>query len=236
MINRKITIAVDGHSSCGKSTLAKAVALNFAYNYIDSGAMYRAITLYAVQNKLIDSKGIKTEILKSDLDKNLINIEFRYQENLKKSDTFLNGKNVEHEIRGIQISDFVSLIAELKFVREKMVFLQQEMGWEGGIVMDGRDIGTVVFPNAELKIFLTAEAHVRAQRRFKELTEKGDNVSFDEILNNLTTRDRIDSEREESPLVQAADAVVIDNSFLTLDEQNQKVFQLVEERLKIAKI
>jgi cytidylate kinase len=211
--------------------LAKAVAAHFAYKYIDSGAMYRAVTFYAMQNGLIDSVGIKKDILQEDLNQNKIKIEFRYNESLKKSDTYLNGQNVEREIRGVEVSGCVSLIAELKFVREKMVFLQQEMGREGGIVMDGRDIGTVVFPDAELKIFLTAQADIRAQRRYKELIEKGEKVSLEEILNNLTTRDRIDSTRKESPLIQADDAEVIDNSFLTFDQQNQKAFELVEQRL-----
>jgi cytidylate kinase len=231
MTLKKITIAVDGHSSCGKSTLAKAIATHFAYKYIDSGAMYRAVTLYAIQNQLIDSKDIKKDILENDLNLNKIIIDFKYNETKKKSDTYLNGHCVENEIRSIEVSNFVSLIAELKFVRQKMVALQQDMGKDGGIVMDGRDIGTVVFPNAELKIFLTAQAEIRAERRYKELIAKGDQVSFQEILNNLITRDRIDSTREESPLIQSKDAVVIDNSRYTIEEQNLIAFQLVEKCL-----
>jgi cytidylate kinase len=231
MIPKKLTIAIDGHSSCGKSTLAKAIAAKFSYKYIDSGAMYRAVTLYAVKNQYITNDKIETVRIENDLNTGKIHIEFKINPMNGKSDTFLNGQCVEKEIRGVEVSGFVSRIAELKCVRIKMVEQQQAMGAEGGIVMDGRDIGTVVFPDAELKIFLTAKADVRAQRRYSELTEKGEKVSYEEILQNVTMRDQIDSNRTESPLMQAKDAVVIDNSFLTIEQQNNEAFRLVEMKL-----
>jgi len=229
---KNLIIAIDGHSSCGKSTMAKALANHFNFRYIDTGAMYRATTLFAIRNSLITEKSILNEELKKASEEGKIDINFRYNKELKRSDTFLNNENVENEIRNIEVSQFVSKIAELKFVRENLVAQQQKMGEEGGIIMDGRDIGTVVFPNAEVKIFLTAQAKIRAERRFKELTEKGENVTFEEIFNNVEMRDKIDSTRTESPLIQAKDAILIDNSFLTPNQQNEIVIELINKKLK----
>ena len=214
----KIVIAIDGCSSSGKSTMAKNLAKELGYIYVDTGAMYRAVTLYALENGMIKGGVVCEEALKNGLKD--ISIAFK-----KNSDgsivTCLNGRNVEKRIRTMEISNNVSPISRLKFVREAMVVQQQEMGKEKGIVMDGRDIGSVVFPDAELKIFLTASPEVRAERRMKELTEKGEKVSFDEVLKNLTERDLIDSTRKESPLVQAPDALLLDNSNLSLEIQQE---------------
>jgi cytidylate kinase len=214
--NRMI-IAVDGYSSSGKSTFAKAIAKKLGYVYIDSGAMYRAVTLYALQHGIIEDNNINLEKLSRHLD--LIKIEFRFNRQTGQNETYLNGNNVEESIRGIRVSDHVSDISKIKFVREKMVEFQQEMGKDKGIVMDGRDISTVVFPGAELKIFMTAGVEIRAERRFKELIEKGLSVSFEEIRENIIKRDRIDENRKESPLRKAEDAIVLDNSHMTPDEQ-----------------
>lgn len=213
-MQHQITIAIDGHSSCGKSTLAKALAKKLRYHYIDTGAMYRAVTLYMMQNKVSASN---IELVKSELK----NVELRFRLNPKthNADMHLNGKNVEQEIRTMEVSKNVSQFSTIKEVREAMVAQQQEMGQTGGIVMDGRDIGTVVFPNAELKIFMTASPEVRAIRRHKELQEKGQSFTLDEVKNNLLERDRIDSNRAESPLKQANDARVLDSSNLTQTEQ-----------------
>jgi cytidylate kinase len=214
--NRMI-IAVDGYSSSGKSTFAKAIAKKLGYVYIDSGAMYRAVTLYALQHGIIKDNNIDLKELSRHLD--LIKIEFRFNKQTGRNETCLNGENVEESIRGIRVSDHVSDISKIKFVREKMVELQQEMGKDKGIVMDGRDIGTVVFPDAELKIFMTARVEIRAERRFKELFEKGLEVRFEEIMENIMKRDRIDENRKESPLRKAKNAIVLDNSHMTPDEQ-----------------
>jgi len=222
---KKIIIAIDGHASCGKSTLAKDLAKKLKYRYIDTGAMYRAVTLFAIENNIIKNNDIDENLLLKLLD-NII-IDFRYNEELGKSETFLNNKNVEDKIRGMEVSELVSPISTIGFVREKLVALQQQMGVNKAIVMDGRDIGTVVFPEAELKIFLTASAEVRAKRRFDELTAKGEEVNFDEILNNVKTRDKIDSGREIAPLRQAEDAILIDNSNISIKEQFEKVLKLV---------
>lgn len=213
-MQHQITIAIDGHSSCGKSTLAKALAKKLRYHYIDTGAMYRAVTLYMMQNKVSASN---IELVKSELK----NVELRFGLNPKthNADMHLNGKNVEQEIRTMEVSKNVSQFSTIKEVREAMVAQQQEMGQTGGIVMDGRDIGTVVFPTAELKIFMTASPEVRAMRRHKELQEKGQNFTLEEVKNNLLERDRIDSNRAESPLKQADDARVLDSSNLTQTEQ-----------------
>lgn len=229
MTKRKIIVAIDGHSSCGKSTIAKAVAANFGYIFIDSGAMYRAVTLFALRNNLINDGAVNREKLISLLPQ--IQIEFRYNPEKQKSDTFLNGENVEDKIRQLPVSQNVSPVATIPEVRAAMVHLQQEMGKNKGIVMDGRDIGTVVFPDAELKLFVTASPEIRAQRRFDELTAKGEQVSFDEILKNVVERDYIDSTRETSPLKKADDAIVLDNSSMTREEQLEWAIKRVEERL-----
>ena len=230
-MNKKLIIAVDGHSSCGKSTLAKDIAKHLNYKYIDTGAMYRAVTYYVIENKLYEGKRINEEALKKDLDAGKITIDFKYNPELKKSETYLNGKHIEREIRGIEVSNLVSPVAVIPFVRKKLVDLQRAMGKEGGIVMDGRDIGTNVFPNADLKIFLTADAEIRAQRRYDELKAKGEDVSLEAIVKNIKERDYIDSHRETNPLRQAKDAVLLDNSHLTMQEQTQKAIELAENIL-----
>ncbi|MBO7230381.1 MAG: (d)CMP kinase [Bacteroidaceae bacterium] len=214
---RKIIIAIDGFSSCGKSTMAKALARNIGYLYFDSGAMYRAVALFCMKNELIKGDNIDKEALLACIKD--INITFEVDPETKNSITFLNGKNVEHEIRSLEVSQFVSKIAAIDFVREEMVNRQREMGKAKGIVMDGRDIGTTVFPNAELKVFVTASAEVRAQRRYDELTARGDKADFNEILENVLQRDHIDQTREISPLKRADDALLLDNSNLTREEQ-----------------
>lgn len=226
---KKITIAIDGHSSCGKSTMAKDLARELGYTYIDTGAMYRAVTLFAMRKGLFAEDGtIDTETLQGLMGEVSI-----AQKNIEgKTITFLNGEDVEKEIRSLEVSSHVSPIAALPFVREKMVEQQREMGREGGIVMDGRDIGTVVFPNSELKIFVTASAEVRAQRRYKELIEKGMPASYEDILKNVTERDYMDSHRAVSPLRPADDAVILDNSNLTIAEQKQWLLDLVEKNTK----
>ena len=216
---KKITIAIDGYSSCGKSTMAKDLAREVGYIYIDSGAMYRAVTLYCLENGLFTSEGIHV----TQLEKAMPNIQISFQLNpeTQRPMTFLNGKNVEDRIRTMEVSSHVSPVAALPFVREAMVKLQQEMGKTKGIVMDGRDIGTVVFPDAELKIFVVASAEIRAQRRFDELKAKGQEASFEEILANVKERDYIDQNRAVSPLRQAEDALLLDNSHLTIEQQKE---------------
>lgn len=227
-IKKNIIIAIDGHASCGKSTLAKRIAQKLKYKYIDTGAMYRAVTLYALENNFIKNKKVDKQALIADLDK--INIDFVYDEKSGENFTFLNGKNVENEIRTMRVSEFASPVATIAEVRRKLVFLQQNMGINKSIAMDGRDIGTVVFPDADLKIFLTATAKVRAQRRFKELKDKGIDVNFDEIFDNVVTRDSIDSTRKESPLKKAPDSIVIDNSNLNANETLSVVLAIIAER------
>lgn len=218
MDKKKITIAIDGFSSTGKSTMAKALAKALNYAYVDTGAMYRAVTLYCLDNGLFDGDTVDEPALQQRLGD--IHISFHPNDE-GRSDTYLNGVNVEKEIRSMRVSDKVSIIAAIAFVRHDMVRQQQEMGRDKGLVMDGRDIGTVVFPNAELKIFVTADPMVRAQRRYDELRVKGDTTTtFDEVLENVTERDRIDTTRAEGPLRQAEDALVLDNSHLTIPEQN----------------
>jgi cytidylate kinase len=226
---KKIIIAIDGFSSCGKSTMAKALARNIGYLYFDSGAMYRAVALYCMQNGLIDGEIIDTVALRSRLQD--IHITFEADPETKNSITLLNGVNVEHEIRSLDVSRLVSQVAALDFVRSEMVDQQREMGKAKGIVMDGRDIGTTVFPDAEMKVFVTASAEVRAQRRYDELTARGDNANFDEILENVLQRDHIDQTREVSPLRKADDALLLDNSHLTREEQME---WLVNEYNKIS--
>jgi cytidylate kinase len=223
----KITIAIDGFSSTGKSTLAKQLAKHLGYVYVDTGAMYRAVTYDAMLHKYIAADYLNKEGLLERLP--FVKLHFEFNAELGFAEMFLNGVNVEKEIRTLEVSSFVSKIAEVSEVRAKLVEQQQEMGKEKGIVMDGRDIGTVVFPQAELKIFMTASSETRAQRRFDELQAKGDSVSFEEVLKNVQERDYIDTHRDDSPLVKAEDAVEIDNSYLTREEQFQAVLELVEE-------
>ncbi len=206
---KKITIAIDGFSSTGKSTIAKELARKLNYIYVDSGAMYRAVTLFAMQNNFISENYLHKEDLIQSLSK--INLSFHFNKTLGFAEIYLNGKNVEGEIRNLEVSKFVSRISEVPEVRRKLVEQQQEMGKNKGVVMDGRDIGTVVFPNAELKLFMNASANTRAKRRFNELTKKGENVTFNEILENVQSRDYIDSTRADSQLVKANDAIEIDN-------------------------
>jgi cytidylate kinase len=222
----KIIIAIDGYSSCGKSTTAKLVAKQLNYPYIDTGAMYRAVTLYFIQNNVSVTNP-------KEVDEALTNIRiaFRIHENGGRNDTYLNGLNVEDEIRKMYISEKVSEVSAIAAVRHALVAQQKKMGTAGGIVMDGRDIGTVVFPEAELKIFMTADPLIRAQRRQLELLEKGDMVGLDEIFENLKMRDYTDTHRAESPLRQAEDAILLDNSFLTLDEQVEVVVRLADQRI-----
>lgn len=217
---KKITIAIDGFSSCGKSTMAKDLAKEIGYIYVDTGAMYRSVTLYALQNHLFTEDGsIKTELLEKDM-KN-IHITFKLNEETGRPDCYLNGVLVEKEIRSLEVSSHVSPIATLPFVREALVAQQQKMGEDKGIVMDGRDIGTTVFPHAELKIFVTASAQVRAQRRYDELQKKGMPADFNAILKNVEERDYIDTHREISPLKQADDAILLDNSNMSIEEQKE---------------
>lgn len=226
---RKITIAIDGYSSCGKSTMAKDLAREIGYIYVDTGAMYRSVTLFAMRNSLFDEDGsIKTNELKSRM--NEINISFKLNSETGRPDTYLNGELVEKEIRSMDVSERVSKIAALPFVREALVAQQQAMGKEKGIIMDGRDIGTVVFPDAELKIFVTASAEVRAQRRYDELKAKGMPADFDDILKNVKERDYIDSHRETSPLRKADDALELDNSNMTIEEQKAWLMARYQEK------
>lgn len=223
----KITIAVDGHSSCGKSTVAKAIAKELSLIYIDTGAMYRAVTLFALRKGLVTEGKVDEEGLTACMDD--IKVEFRKNE-AGGLDTYLNGENVEKEIRQIVVSSHVSAVSSLAFVRKRLVSLQQEMGRSGGVILDGRDIGTVVFPNADLKIFMTASPEIRAERRYKEMIAKGDKVSLEEILENVKARDHADSTRKESPLVKADDAVVLDNSDLDPQGQMDWIMDRLRER------
>lgn len=218
---KKITIAIDGYSSTGKSTLAKQLAKSLGYVYVDTGAMYRAITLFAMDNGFIGAGSEDIEGLIQELA--TIQLKFVFNEELGFSEMYLNGKNVEREIRKMKVSQNVSRIAEIEQVRTMLVALQQKMGTEKGIVMDGRDIGSVVFPDAELKIFMTASPQKRAYRRYKELLDKGEKVSYDEVLENVENRDYIDSHREFSPLIKASDAVEFDNSDMGLKEQFERM-------------
>ncbi|MBR3101725.1 MAG: (d)CMP kinase [Muribaculaceae bacterium] len=228
MKKKKITIALDGFSSTGKSTMAKWLAGQVGYAYVDTGAMYRAVALFCIENQLIDNGVVDEQALQE----RLADIRITFRPNKEgRSDTYLNGRNVEREIRGMEVSAVVSTVAAIGFVRRDMVRQQQAMGRNKGIVMDGRDIGTVVFPDAEMKVFVTASAEVRAQRRFDELRAKGDTTTtLEEVLQNVTERDRLDTTREESPLRQAPDAVVLDNSHMTIDEQNQWLLNLYKEK------
>ncbi|MBS5613651.1 MAG: (d)CMP kinase [Prevotella buccalis] len=228
---KKIVIAIDGYSSCGKSTMAKNLARQLGYVYVDTGAMYRAVTLYALRHQLFEADG---EVDATSLQRAMpdIRISFQFNAQTGKPDTYLNDELVEQEIRTMQVSERVSKIAALPFVRTALVAQQQRMGVDKGIVMDGRDIGTVVFPHAELKIFVTASAEVRAQRRYDELQLKGMPARYDDILKNVQERDYIDSHREVSPLRKADDAIELDNSNLTIDEQQQWLLQQVDKVLQ----
>ena len=226
---KTITIAIDGFSSTGKSTLAKQLANHLGYIYVDTGAMYRAITFFAMENGYINANYFDKETLINSLPS--IQLEFKFNVNLGFAEMYLNNVNVEKQIRTLEVSKFVSKIAEISQVRAKLVEQQQEMGNNKAIVMDGRDIGTVVFPDAELKIFMTASSETRAQRRFEELQEKGDSVSYEDVLKNVQERDYIDTHREDSPLKMADDAIEIDNSYLTREEQFNAVLELVHNSL-----
>jgi cytidylate kinase len=229
-LTKKITIAIDGFSSTGKSTLAKQLAKHLGYIYVDTGAMYRAVAFFAMQNNLISSDSFnKVELVNQLKD---IMLEFKFNTDLGFAEMYLNGDNVEKAIRTIEVSGFVSKVAEVSEVRAKLVEQQQEMGKNKAIVMDGRDIGTVVFPDAELKVFMTASAATRAQRRYDELLQKGDSVTYEEVLKNVEERDYIDTHREDSPLVMASDAVEIDNSYLNREEQFEVVLDLVNNIIK----
>lgn len=224
---KKIIIAIDGFSSTGKSTIAKQLAKHLGYVYVDTGAMYRAVALFAMENGYINSESFDTQTLINALPD--IRLQFQYNPQLGFAEMFMNDKNVEDEIRTLEVSQYVSRIAEISEVRVKLVEQQQKMGKERGIVMDGRDIGTVVFPDAEVKIFMNSSAATRAQRRFEELTEKGQEVTFEDVLKNVEERDYIDSHREDSPLIIAEDAVEIDNSKLNKEEQFEQVMGLVKK-------
>ncbi|WP_348812602.1 (d)CMP kinase [Flavobacterium maritimum] len=227
---KKITIAIDGFSSTGKSTLAKQLAKHLGYVYVDTGAMYRAVALFAMQNGYISPTGFDKESLINNL--SFIKLDFKFNPDLGFAEMYLNDDNVETAIRTIEVSAFVSKVAEVSEVRAKLVEQQKEMGKNKAIVMDGRDIGTVVFPDAELKIFMTASAATRAQRRFDELQQKGDSVSYEEVLKNVEERDYIDTHRKDSPLVMADDSIEVDNSYLNREEQFEVVLDLVNEIIK----
>lgn len=227
---KKIVIAIDGYSSCGKSTMAKDLARQIGYTYVDTGAMYRAVTLYSLRNKFFIDGKIDEAQLQAAI--NDIHITLKFNSTTGKADTWLNGKNVEQEIRNMEVSQSVSVVAAIGFVRHHLVSQQQEMGKEKGIVMDGRDIGTVVFPNAELKIFVTARPEVRAQRRLAELQAKGEKTTFEEVLENVRSRDHLDMTRAESPLRKAVDAIELDNSDITIEEQNKILLDLYNDKVR----
>jgi len=233
-MKKDIVIAIDGHSSTGKSTLAKQIAKALNYIYIDTGAMYRAVTYYALQNNLISENHFDKDRLIKDLDH--IQISFKYNPDKGFAEVYLNGHNIEKEIRQMHVSNFVSDIATVPEIREKLVAQQRAIGKNKGIVMDGRDIGSVVFPDAELKIFMTASPEVRAQRRYKELVEKGDKLDYEAVLQNVLKRDKIDSERAVSPLIMTDDAIKIDNSNLSREEQFEQVLNLAKEKMSRTKM
>ena len=228
MTEKRIVVAIDGFSSCGKSTMAKELAATVGYTYIDTGAMYRAVSLYALRNGLMDETSIDEARLEQQIDS--IRVDFRPNDE-GRSDIYLNDENVESEIRTLEVANGASRVSTLKFVREHLVAMQQKMGAAKGVVMDGRDIGTVVFPNAELKIFLTATPEVRAERRYKELLQKGLTISFDDVLANVKERDERDTHRKESPLRKADDAILLDNSFLSPEEQRAWLYSVFSDTL-----
>jgi cytidylate kinase len=229
---KPIVIAIDGHSSTGKSTVAKRLAKALEYKYVDTGAMYRAVTLFALNNGLMNSGEVQEEKLIAMLSS--IQINFEYNAEAGTNDVILNGKNVEKQIRSMEVSEQVSSVAKINEVRQKLVQIQKQLGKEKGIVMDGRDIGSVVFPEAELKIFMTASADIRAKRRYNELKEKGEEISFEEVLKNVQHRDDIDSNRKISPLILAEDAIKIDNSDLSQEEQFNKILNLAKRKMELA--
>ena len=226
---KKLTIAIDGHASTGKSSIAKEIAIKYGYIYINSGSMYRAVTLFAIENKLLgllnDNIDLFIEKLKD------ISINFRFNQNNLISEIFLNNRNVEKEIGSLEVSNYVSKVAAIPEIRKEMVKLQRNIDRRKGVVMDGRDIGSVVFPNADIKLFLTASDTVRANRRFEEMINNGLSVSYDDILNNIRNRDKLDSSRSDSPLIIEKDAVVIDNSNMSIDEQIKQIKQLIDRKI-----
>ncbi|MBP1666956.1 MAG: (d)CMP kinase [Bacteroidetes bacterium] len=228
-MDKKLIIAIDGYSSCGKSTFAKAIAKELNYIYIDSGAMYRAVTLYCIRRGFISDDRLNVEGIVSEI--NDIHIEFIYNPDISEYETFLNSENVETEIRGLDVSSRVSRISQIHQVRSRLVELQRQIGVLKGIVMDGRDIGTVVFPDADLKIFMTASVDIRAKRRYDELRSKGLDVNMKEIRNNIVARDITDENRDISPLRRAEDALVLDNSRMTVGEQMEWIRKIIEEKL-----
>lgn len=228
-MNNKITIAIDGFSSTGKSTVARQLAKELGYVYVDTGAMYRAVALYAMRNSFITDSSFDKEGLIAQLPE--INLKFVFDDKLGYAAIYLNGENVEEEIRKMEVSQYVSRIAAVSEVREKLVAIQKMMGREKAVVMDGRDIGTIVFPNAELKIFMTASAEERAGRRFRELVEKGQQVQYEDVLKNVEERDYMDTTREDSPLVKAEDAVEVDNSEMGIEEQFELILGLAKDRM-----
>lgn len=230
----KFNIAIDGHSSCGKSTIAKQLAKQLKFRYIDTGAMYRSVTLYAIEQGLISGEVLDKKLLISKLSD--ISIDFQYNINTETSEIFLNGVNVENKIRSFHVAEWVSAVSTITEVRKKLVMLQQEIAKNKNVVMDGRDIGTVVMPDALVKIFMTADAKVRANRRWLELEKKGDFTTLKEVLENINKRDSIDSNRKDSPLIQAEDAWLLDNSRLTIKEQFQSIFQYIEEKINDYKL
>jgi cytidylate kinase len=227
---RKIVVAIDGFSSCGKSTLAKALAKEVGYAYVDTGAMYRSVALYCLRNGLISDGKVDEEKLAEAMPSILISLQ--YNSEVQRNETYLNGENVEEEIRSLKVSNVVSIVSAIGFVRRAMVAQQQSYSKEKGVVMVGRDIGTVVFPDAELKVFVTARAEVRAQRRFLELSAKGDSATFEEVLENVKQRDFLDQNREESPLRQAEDAILLDNSEMTIPQQNEWLLARFNDTVK----
>lgn len=227
-MDKKLIIAIDGYSSCGKSTFAKAIANELNYLFIDSGAMYRAVTLFCMRRKFIGHRGLDIYGILDELKD--INIDFIYNPDINKHETFLNSENVENEIRSMDVSDHVSRISQIPEIRERMVELQRKIGIHKGIVMDGRDIGTVVFPDADIKIFMTASIDIRAKRRYDEMKEKGIDADFEEVKRNIIARDIADENRDISPLKRADDAIILDNSRMTVDEQMEWVKQIIESK------
>ena len=225
----KITIAIDGYSSTGKSTVAKQLADHLGYVFVDSGAMYRAVTLYAMRKGYVSNTGFNKLEIKESLSK--ISLSFRKENKINKTEIYLNGENVEREIRTMEVSELVSTVATISSVRKKLVAEQKKMGEQKGVVMDGRDIGTIVFPNAELKIFMTASAETRARRRFDELIKRGDVIAFNDVFDNVTERDYIDTTRKDSPLIKAEDAIEIDNSDMNKEDQFHIILQLAKDRI-----
>tara|TARA_Y100000766_G_scaffold158642_1_gene136372 strand:- start:313 stop:1002 length:690 start_codon:yes stop_codon:yes gene_type:complete len=226
---KRLTIAIDGHASTGKSSIAKRIAIKYGYIYINSGSMYRAVTMFAIENKLLPLIDNNIDLFINKL-KN-ISINFRFSENNLISEMFLNNRNVEKEIGSLEVSNFVSKVAAIPKIRKEMVMLQRNIDRKKGVVMDGRDIGSVVFPDADVKLFLTASDTVRANRRFQEMINKGLSVSYDDIFNNIRNRDKLDSSRSDSPLVIEKDAILIDNSNMSIDEQLIQIIQLIENKL-----